>query len=107
MTWKFTSISFWKEKDLGAKEANKRSPEAQKRVAHAARYLGRMGPTIWSLEAPLPSIFSPTTPFGPKTDYKIVPDALRKGAPQKHRNHETETWSCRLEGENSGGALPV
>jgi len=41
-----------------------------------------------------------------KPTIKIVPDALRKGAPQKHRNTETEIRSCRLEGENSGGALP-
>ena len=50
-----------KEEDLGAKEANERRPEAQKGVAHAARFLGRVGPTFWSLVAPLPSIFSPTT----------------------------------------------
>ena len=62
MTWKFMSVDFWKEESVGAKEENKRRPEAQKGVAHAARYLGRVGPTIWSLEASLPSIFSPTTP---------------------------------------------
>ena len=56
------SISFRKEEDLGAKEANERRPEAQKGVAHAAIFLGRVGPTVWSLVAPLPSIFSPTTP---------------------------------------------
>ena len=61
MTWKFTSISFRKEEDLGAKEANERRPEAQKGVAHTARFLGRVGPTFWSLVAPLLSIFSPTT----------------------------------------------
>ena len=51
--------------------------------------------------------FFPSLRLDLKTTIKIVPDALRKGAPQKHRNHETETWSCRLEGENSGGALPA
>ena len=59
MTWKFTSISFWKEEDMGAKEENKRRAEAQKWVAHAARYLGRVGPTNLGLDAPLPSIFIP------------------------------------------------
>ena len=54
MTWKFTSISFRKEEDLGAKEANERRPEAQKGVTHTARFFGRMGPTFWSLMAPLP-----------------------------------------------------
>ena len=28
-------------------------------------------------------------------------------APPKHRNTKTENLSCRLEGKNSGGALPV
>ena len=73
MTWKFTSISFMKEEDLGAKEANERGPEAQKGVAHAAKESGRMGPTFWSLVAPLLSIFLPTTPSWPKTDYKNSP----------------------------------
>ena len=44
------------------KDRRQWSSDAQKRVAHAAKESGRVGPTIWSLEAPLPSIFSPTTP---------------------------------------------
>ena len=59
MTWKFTSISFWKEQRVGAKEANKRRPEGQDEWAHAARFLGRVGPINWGLVAPLPSIFVP------------------------------------------------
>ena len=54
-----TTSFFWKEEDLGAKEASKRRPEGQKRVAHAAPIPGRMGPLIWALEALLPSIFVP------------------------------------------------
>ena len=42
-----------------------------------------------------------------KPTIKIVPEALWRRAPQKHRNTETETRRCRLEGENSGGALPA
>ena len=56
------SISFMYEEDLGAKEANERRPEVQKGVAHVAGFLCRVGPTFWSLVAPLPSIFLPTTP---------------------------------------------
>ena len=41
-----------------------------------------------------------------KTPIKKVPWRFEKGAPHKHRNTETEIRSCRLEGENSGGALP-
>ena len=50
---------FWKEQDFGAKEANKRSPEAQKRGAHAASVPSRVGPNNLALDAPLSSIFSP------------------------------------------------
>ena len=42
-----------------------------------------------------------------KTPIKKVPRRSLEGAPHKHRNTETEIRSCRLEGENSGGALPV
>ena len=62
MTWKFTSISFWKEQSVGAKEANKGRPEGQKRWAHAARFLGRVGPPNLGLEPPTPSIFFPEPP---------------------------------------------
>ena len=41
-----------------------------------------------------------------KTPIKKDPWRFAKGAPHKHRNTETEIRSCRLEGENSGGALP-
>ena len=42
-----------------------------------------------------------------KTPIKKVPRRSLEGAPHKHRNTETEIRSCRLEGENSGGALPA
>ena len=58
---KIQASVFWKEEDLGAKEANKRSPEGRKAVAHAARYCGRVGPTLFPLGAPLRSIFAPPT----------------------------------------------
>ena len=105
MTWKFTSISFWKERSVGAKEANKQRPEGQDRVAHAARFLGRVGSSLFPLVAPMSSIFSPPAGSWPKHSY--IKGHLARRAPPKHRNHEIETWSCRLEGENSGGALPA
>ena len=49
---KIQASIFWKEEDLGAKEANKRRSEDQKRGAHAARYCSRVGPTKLALEAP-------------------------------------------------------
>ena len=48
---------FLEEESVGAKEAKKWRPEGQKRVAHAARFLGRMGPLNCALVALLPSIF--------------------------------------------------
>ena len=42
-----------------AKEAKKWKPEGQKRWAHVARFLGRVGPPILGLEPPMPSIFVP------------------------------------------------
>ena len=98
MTWKFTSISFWKEEDLGAKEANKRRPEAQKRVAHAAKESGRVGPTILGLEAPLPSIFFPSLRLDLKTTIKIVPRRLSEGSAAETQNHETEDLELQIGG---------
>ena len=63
-------------------------------------------PPIWASWLRCRRSFFPSLRLDLKMTIKIVPDALRKGAPPKHSNHETETWSCRLEGENSGGALP-
>ena len=42
-----------------------------------------------------------------KMTIKIVPRRLSEESAAEIQNHETETWSCRLEGENSGGALPA
>ena len=84
MTWKSTSISFWKERSVGAKEANKQRPEGQDRWAHAARFLGRVGPTILVLEPPMPSIFFPEPRLDLKMTIKIVSRHLSEGssAPQ-------------------------
>ena len=93
MTCKFTSVNFWKEEDLRAKEANKQRPEGQDRWAHAARYMGRVGPLLLGLGAPLPLIFPPPTPFRPKNAYKNYPPTFsgRSAAEtQKHRNRDLE-----------------
>ena len=59
MSCKFTGIIFWKEEDLGEKEASKRRPEGQKRVPHAAPIPGRVGPPLLGLVAPFASILLP------------------------------------------------
>ena len=72
MTWKFTSISFWKEEDLGAKEANKRRPEAQKRGSHAAQVPGRVGPLNFGLRLPFVRFLGSYALFLPKTDARKI-----------------------------------
>ena len=90
MTWKFTSISFLKEQSVGAKEANKRRPEGPDEWAHAAHVPGRVGPTFWPSELRCRRSFLHRLRFDIKPTIKIVPDALRKGAPPKHRNRDLE-----------------
>ena len=84
---------FLEGQSVGAKEANKRRPEAQKGVAHAATVPGRVGPTIRSLGAPMSSIFLPEASSWPKTDYKNSPrgSSERSAAEtQKPRNRDLE-----------------
>ena len=97
---------FWKEEDLRAKEASKRRPEGRKKVAHAATIAGRVGPILLGLGAPQPSILSQPPSSWPKNAYKKVPWRFPNQASSYHRNTKTDIWGCRLEGENSGGALP-
>ena len=59
MSCKFMGIIFWKEEDLGAKEASKWRPEGQKRVPHAALVPGRVGPPLLALVAPFATILLP------------------------------------------------
>ena len=81
-------------------------PRAQMSGPTRPMYLAAWDPSFWASELRCRRSFLHRLGFDLKPPIKIVPDALRKGAPQKDRNHEIETWSCRLEGENSGGALP-
>ena len=93
ITWKFTGVNIWKEEDLWAKEANKRSHEGQKGWAHAAHVPGHVGPIKLGLGALLPSIFPPPTLFWPKNTYKNYPPTFsgRSAAEtQKHRNRDLE-----------------
>ena len=61
MSCKFTWIIILEGGRLGAMEASKRRPEGRKRVPHAARYRGRMGPPLSALLAPFASILRPET----------------------------------------------
>ena len=101
MTWKFTSISFWKERSIGAKEANKRRPEGQDRWAHVARFLGRVGPTILGLEPPMPSIFFPEPHLDLKTTIKVVSRRFSEGSAAETQ----KPWNRDLELQIGGGKL--
>ena len=87
MTWNFANISFWKEQGLGAKEEQKWKAEGKKRWAHAARFLGRVGPLILALEPPMPSIFVSLVSSWPKNDYKNSPP--NPFGEERRRNTET------------------
>ena len=59
MSCKFMGIIFWKEEDLGVKDASKRRLEGQTRVPHAAHVPGRVGPPLLGLVAPFATILLP------------------------------------------------
>ena len=66
-------------------------------------YLAAWGPSFWASELRCRRSFLHRLRFDLKTPIKIIPRRSLEGAPQKHRNTETETWSCRLEGETPAG----
>jgi hypothetical protein len=107
ITWNFAGASFFMEQDLGAKEMQHGSHEGQTSMAHAVRFLGRMGPACSPLVALMPSIFVLLDLSWPKTDYI-------KGAPagrEKERRWNTKTQNRnqgdRRSGKTLGGAASV
>ena len=107
MTWNFAKIIFWKEQSVGAKEVQKWKAEDKKRGPTWPDSLAAWSTPSGPLSLRCRRSLSPWLRLDLKTTIKIVPRRLSGGAPQKHRNHETKTWSCRLERKNSDGALPV
>ena len=103
MTCKFTSVNFWKEEDLGAKEANKRRPEAQKGWPTRPGTGAAWGPPSGASRLRCRRSFRPRLRLDLKPSIKIAPRRSLEGAPPKHINTETEIWSCRLEGETPAG----
>ena len=72
MTWKLTSIIFWKEQDLGAKEANKRRPEGPDEWAHVAQVPGHVGPPKILLGLPFVRFLGSYALFLPKNDPRKI-----------------------------------
>ena len=104
---KIQASLFWKEEDLGAKEASKRRPEGKKGWPTRPGTVAAWGPPVWPSWLRCLRSFLHRHSFDLKTPIKKVPRRSLEGAPHKHRNTEMEIRSCRLEGENSGGALPA
>jgi hypothetical protein len=69
ITWNFAGASFSTEQDLGAKEVQQGSHEGQTSMAHAARFLGCVGPAHSPLVALMSLIFILMDSSWPKTDY--------------------------------------
>jgi hypothetical protein len=103
ITWNFAGANFSMEQDFGDKEVQQRRSEEEMGMAHAARCLGRVGPTCSHLVAPMPSIFVLMDSSWPKTIYK-------KGAPAGHereRCRNTKTWNRSLGDQRLEGKTPV
>ena len=70
-------------------------------------YLAAWGPLFWPSWLRCRRSFLHRLPLDLKMPIKEVPRRSLEDAPPQDRNTKTEIWSCRLEGENSGGALPA
>ena len=98
---------FGKKKDYGKRKRTNGDPRAKRAWPTRPQYQAAWDPPVrasW-LRCRRSSLHRLRLDL--KTPIKKVPRRSLEGAPQKHRNTETEIRSCRLEGENSGGALPA
>jgi len=98
---------FGRNKAWERRKQTRGGPRAQMSGPTWPKYLAAWDPSTWASTLHCRPSFLHRLRFDLKTPIKIGPRRSLEGAPQKHRNTETETWSCRLEGENSGGALPA
>ena len=98
---------FGRKKTCGRRKRTNGATRAKRSGPTRPMYLAAWDPPSWASELRCRRSFLHRLRFDLKTPIKIIPRRSLEGAPQKHRNTETETWSCRLEGENSGGALPA
>jgi hypothetical protein len=89
ITWNFAGASFSMKQDFGEKEVQQGIHEGQTSMAHAAKFLGQVGPACSPLIAPMPSIFVSLDSSWPKTIYKKGPPVCRE---REHRRN-IETWN--------------
>jgi hypothetical protein len=103
ITWNFAGASFSMEQDFGEKDVQQGSHEGQTSMAHAARFLSRVGPARSPLIALMPSIFVSMDSSWPKTDYI-------KGAPtgrERESSQNTKTQNRSLGDRRSEGKTPA
>ena len=84
------------------KQANG-APRAKRGGPTRPLYLAAWDPTNWASTLCCRRSFLHRLWFDLKPTIKIAPRRSLEGAPQKHRNTETEIWSCRLEGKTLAG----
>ena len=98
---------FGRKKDYGKRKQANGGPRAKRAWPTRPQYQAAWDPPVWAswLRCRRSSLHRHSLDL--KTPIKKVPRRSLEGAPHKHRNTETEIRSCRLEGENSGGALPA
>ena len=98
---------FGRKKTCGRKKRTNGGPRNKRGWPTRPGTVAAWGPPVWPswLRCRRSSLHRHS--FDLKTPIKKVLRRSLEGAPQKHRNTETEIRSCRLEGENSGGALPA
>jgi hypothetical protein len=93
MTWNFAGANFLMDQDLGVKEVQQRRHEGQTGMAHAARLLGRVGPTRSPLIAPMSLIFVLMDSSWPETEYI-------KGPPMGHERERC--WNTKPRNRSLG-----
>ena len=98
---------FGRKKDYGKRKQANGGPRAKRAWPTRPQYQAAWDPPVWAswLRCRRSSLHRLRLDL--KTPIKEVPRRSRKQAPPYHRNTKTKIWSCRLEGENSGGALPA
>ena len=105
MSWKFTGIIFLEGRRPRSEGCKQTEVGGPKEGGPHGPVLGHMGPLIWALEAPLPSIFVPVASSWPKTDYKNSPSTSFERRRRRNTKPETERQKAAA-GEDRRGETP-
>ena len=91
---------------MGAKEANERRPEAQKGVAQAARFLGRMGPPSGASWLRCRRSFRPRLRLDLKPTIEIAPGVDREEAAVNRETTKQRPGPADRRGKTESAWLP-